>query len=35
MKATKKWDFHPAVRNHEDLTRGERTADDMRNSFGS
>jgi uncharacterized membrane protein len=35
MKVTKKWDFHPAVRNHEDLTRGERAADVMRNGMGS
>ena len=35
MKITKKWDFHPAVRNHENLTRGERAADVMRNGMGS
>jgi uncharacterized membrane protein len=35
MKATKKWDFHPTVRRHSDLTRGERAAGVMRNSMGS
>lgn len=35
MKVTKKWDFHPTVRSHENLTRGERAADVMRNSMGS
>ena len=35
MNITKKWNFHPAVRNHESLTRGERAADVMRNSMGS
>ena len=29
------WDRHPHVRSHDDLTFGERSADVMRNGFGS
>ena len=29
------WDRHPSVRSHDDLTFGERSADVMRNAFGS